>query len=171
MPESWSVFQPLTEEPDTTSPAYLAHKLLSLKDATPRLILANVASGPKQFKELKEGTGKPDGQLTRALGFLHEEGILVERLHARQAPAYKTHELGPKGILVMSMLQAFREAERSVEVAPVPSVSYVMRQNGVAGSQPVAVRATKVHKPMGAAKRKARPLKASKAGKRTPARA
>lgn len=113
---NWSVLQLLAAEPDAKSPAHMAHKLMAAKDSTPRLILAHVASGPKQFKELKEGTGKHDGQLTRALSALHEDGLLVERMHAREAPAFKTHELGPKGLLVVALINAFLDAEKTVSL-------------------------------------------------------
>lgn len=175
MASEWSAVEPLFEEPDVESPSHLAHKLLAAKDGTPRLILAAVASGPKQFRDLQKATGKPDGQITRALSTLHEEGILVERLHARQAPAHKTHELGTKGILVLSMMQAFRDAEQEVAVAPTPSVAYlVTRPTPASGrAKPPALPTKAKRWGTGRADRKPKPHKAKAAPKHrhAPARA
>lgn len=130
MPGDWNVIEPVIEAPAPDSPSFLAHKLLVSKDPTQRLVLQAVVSGPKRFKELKEATGQPDGQINRALDILHDEGVLVERLHARSAPVYKTHELGTKGILVVTMMTAFQEAETAVKVKSVP------RARAIPGAKP-----------------------------------
>lgn len=109
-PTDWTVY----EWPETPPPQepleQVAHRLRSYKDDTPLRILHALTTGPKRFKELQEVTGKPDGQLTRALSTLHDEGLLVERMQAEEKPATKAHDLAPKGMFVLELLERFHEA-------------------------------------------------------------
>ncbi len=111
--QSWNVFELPSRPPEESSLEAIAHRILGYKDDTQLRILYAVGDGPKRFKELRERTEKPDGQLTRALGALHDEGLLVERVGAREQPAVKTHDLSPRGVLVLDLVQRLHEAAES----------------------------------------------------------
>lgn len=121
MGAKWTAYEPRHGVSGIAEPSQLAHRMLSAKDSTALQILEHVARGPKQFKDLKTAIGKPDGQLTRALANLHKQGLLVERLHARTAPAYKAHELGLKGRLVVELIEAYHHSDEQVLKAAAKS--------------------------------------------------
>lgn len=106
---TWTVYELPHRPPEESGLESLAHRILGYEDDTQLRVLYAVGNGPKRFKDLQEVTDKPDGQLTRALSKLHEEGLLVERVDARETPAVKTHDLSPRGVIVLDLIQQLHE--------------------------------------------------------------
>lgn len=110
---TWTLYELPHTPPEESELEAIAHRILGYKDDTQLRILYAVGDGPKRFKDLQMATEKPDGQLTRALSSLHEEGLLVERVNAREKPAVKTHDLSPRGAIVLDLIHRLHEVAQS----------------------------------------------------------
>lgn len=111
--DTWAIYELPHTPPEESELEAIAHRILGYKDDTQLRILYAVGNGPKRFKDLQAATEKPDGQLTRALATLHEEGLLVERVNAREKPVVKTHDLSPRGAIVLDLIQRLHEVAES----------------------------------------------------------
>lgn len=85
----------------------LAHRLLADRNPLRKAVVLELLGRPRRYGELRETLRvKNDNQLTRALRYLQEEGIVYQRIDASRRPATYWYELGPLGRLVLiSMLQ------------------------------------------------------------------
>lgn len=111
--DTWVIHELPHTPPEESEIEAIAHRILGYKDDSQLRILYAVSNGPKRFKDLQAAAEKPDGQLTRALSALHEEGLLVERVSAREKPVVKTHDLSPRGAIVLDLIQRLHEVAQS----------------------------------------------------------
>lgn len=85
----------------------LAHRLLADRNPLKRQIVMELLGRPRRYGELRERrTITNDNQLTRALRYLMEEGIVDQRMDVSRRPPVSSYELSGLGQQVLvAMLQ------------------------------------------------------------------
>lgn len=91
----------------------LAHRLLADSRSLKRRVVMELLGRPRRYSELRtELQVANDNQLTRALRYLQEDGLVDQRIDASARPAIRSYELSPLGRLVLvKMLQMLPAAE------------------------------------------------------------
>lgn len=95
----------------------LAHRLLANKNPLPKAIVLELLGRPCGYGELRWTLRvRSDNQLTRALQYLTEEGIIMRRLDLSRRPPAPSYELGPLGRLVLMRMLQMTPVEAAAEM-------------------------------------------------------
>lgn len=95
----------------------LAYRLLADPNPLPKSALLELMGRPRRYNELRDTLKvKNDNQLTRALRYLQEDGLVYQRLDPSARPATFSYELGPLGRLVLIKLLQMLPAGESARI-------------------------------------------------------
>lgn len=94
----------------------LAYDLVARRSGLASEVLFALLGRPKRYSELRPLLrGRRDHNLTVALRWLEENGMLDRRTDARRRPVVDTYELTPLGIQVVLALRSIRPLEEQLD--------------------------------------------------------
>lgn len=95
----------------------LAHRLLADKNQLRKSVVLELLGRPRRYGELRRALRvRNDNQLTRALRYLQEDGIVDQRVDASIRPPVLSYELSPLGRLVLVRMLQMIPAEESARL-------------------------------------------------------
>lgn len=95
----------------------LAYRILSDSNSLPKSVLLELMGRPRRYSELRDILKvRNENQLTRALRYVKEDGLVYQRLDPSAGPGAFSYELGPLGRLVLIKLLQMLPAEESARI-------------------------------------------------------
>lgn len=116
--EAWQVYEFTNDRPEAGELEHLAHRILGLKDPTRREVLEALRTRQKSHADLEKELGRNPGLVHRALKALEQDGLVLQRLNARQKPVVRSYRPTPSGGFVLDLFDRFQAsaATRPLEI-------------------------------------------------------